>query len=396
MGNRPCAVAVVALVLGCGADSAHAPAPRPAPERVASAAADVPPRAVEDEAEQGTETPLVESASAEEPPAEEPPSEPAPNEGEPWGVRASRSASGLLLVEGDVDPMELPASRSTSVGGPNDGGVVGAVGMPLVGPGFRFNPRRPLGARFGTVELVQSLMRAAAAVEREMPGSELWINDLGLQEGGPIRGHGSHQAGRDVDTLFFYLDDERQPIESVAVPVDPRGVGWDFKDLEDPDDDVRMRLDLPRTWRFAQAMIEDDRISINRIFLAEHVRTLLLEQARRARAPRETVRKFESLTCQPSHPHDDHFHFRLFCTAEDIAGGCRDTGPIYYWHRQAMREAGAEIVRAGPRRRRPAATTTSAAQAREAAGPMHWRVQRFLAQRAEWEDPPRTGRPYCR
>jgi penicillin-insensitive murein endopeptidase len=258
--------------------------------------------------------------------------------------------------------------------------------------------------------LVQALIRAAAAVESSAPGSTLVINDVGYAAGGPIVQHGSHQAGRDVDVLFYALDQQRNPMPAVGVPLEPNGRGWDFKDLADPTDDVRVVIDLARTWRFIQALLAVDGDHVQRIFIAEHIRTLLLQQAAKVRAPRRVVQRFEEITCQPSAPHDDHMHVRFFCSADDIAAGCYDTYPMYPWRSSWLRRNGSRpaMVGAWPeyqtrmqqRRQAADARTTSNeeehAQNRLAGAGWHVRVKQFLERRKAWEDEPHPGRTYCR
>lgn len=284
-------------------------------------------------------------------------------------------------------------STSTSIGGPNEGRLEGGVPLPRRAPGLFSNPRRPnREAYFGTYELVRSLVDAAAIVHRELPGGTLTINDIGFREGGTIEHHGSHRAGRDVDVLFYLLDPEGQPRASLAVPIDPEGQGTDYGDLVDPADDVPMQIDLPRTWRFVQALLADDDALVQRIFVVEHVRTMLLAEAARAHAPRAIVRRFEEVSCQPGYPHDDHLHVRYFCTAEDLGGGCEDATPIYPWRRDQLEEAGLEPVIAHPRRRsRETAPTTLPPEV-----PMDPAVRAFLDRRETWAHQPHPGRPYCR
>ncbi|MBZ0116756.1 MAG: penicillin-insensitive murein endopeptidase, partial [Sandaracinaceae bacterium] len=212
---------------------------------------------------------------------------------------------------------------------------------------------------------------------------------------GPIPHHGSHRVGRDADVLFYLLDREGRPIAPVGAFLDPRGRGYDFKDLAVPGDDVLVRLDAPRTWRFVQALLEGPHGGeVQRIFVAEHLRTLLLQQAERARAPRAVRDRFAEITCQPGYPHDDHFHVRFFCSAQDIGRGCQDASPIYPWRLQAL--GGVEPVLYRPRSDRPRAQTTTAAQARAEAGEMHSRVQEWLQMREAWMRAPHPGRTYCR
>jgi penicillin-insensitive murein endopeptidase len=296
--------------------------------------------------------------------------------------------------------LSLDGSQSVSMGSTGNGRLIGGVPLPIKGPGFLHNPRRPEEARYATVETVQTIIRSAAAVAEAFPDSTLVVNDLCLREGGPIAQHGSHQNGRDADILFYYLDSKGKSMPSVGIPLDPRGWGWDFKDLTIAKDDVRLQIDLKRSWRFMQALIENSGDLIQRIFIVEHLRTLLLQEAERVKAPRKVRARFEEVTCQPSTPHDDHMHVRFFCTADDIKAGCQDNYPIYPWRRKALREVDIDPVVAKKldRRLRKAVKkrTTSPAEARKRAGPMHIRVKRFLDQRESWLPKPHPGRPYCR
>ncbi len=292
--------------------------------------------------------------------------------------------------------LALPPSTSTSIGGPNDGSVEGAVAFPLAGPGFRYNPRRRPEARFGTVEMVQALVRAARVVHEEIPGGELLVNDLGHEHGGAIPQHGSHRAGRDVDVLFYLLDAEGRPMTSVGAPLDPAGEGVDFRDLAVAEDDVPLRLDAARTFRFVRALLEDEHAAVQRIFVAEHVRALLVAHARSIGAPASVLARLDDVTCQPGSPHDDHLHVRFFCAPDDIARGCHDEDPIYPWRREALRAAGVAPTRARPRPDRPRAETTSPEAARARAGPMHPDVVAWLERREAWLRPPHPGRRYCR
>jgi len=293
----------------------------------------------------------------------------------------------------------LPAaSHSTSIGSPTNGRIVGAVPMPLQGPGFRYNDRRSQDARYGAAEVVRAIATAAAVVERELPGSELVVNDIGLVEGGKIAHHGSHRAGRDADLLFFLLDDHAQPIGSVGAPLDPNGIGFDYKDLSLAEDDVRVHFDAARTWRFVRALLEDDQAEVQRIFVVEHLRTELLAEAERSAAPAAVVARFADVSCQPSYAHDDHLHVRWFCSVEDLRAGCEDAAPLYPWREQALRAAGVEPVLAKRARSEdPAPVVTNEQAEREVLRRApHPDVLAFLKRRKAWERQPHPGRPYCR
>ncbi len=296
--------------------------------------------------------------------------------------------------------LALPGSATTSLGGPSSGKLVGGIALPDSGPGFVHNHERPDAARFGSIELVQLIARAAERVAQQLPGSVLVVNDLGLEAGGPIAQHGSHQNGRDADILYYTLDQKRVPIPSVGVPLDPTGKGWDFKDLSIASDDQRVQLDAPRSWRFVQALLELAPESVQRIFMVEHVRSMLLAQADKVHAPKAVRERFADVTCQPEAPHDDHLHLRLFCTPQDMAAGCLDSPPVYPWRRDALKALGLSpmIASAYTKPEHDAAhkRITTPKQARAKAGRMDARVLQFLHEREVWLKRPHPGRAYCR
>jgi penicillin-insensitive murein endopeptidase len=373
------ALACCALLAACGGSSNAGRSARATDEiatHEARALAEQPRRVPADRTTSAVQAPVVAAVVA-APPA--PPPAPDP-------------VAELLALGGD---------HSTSVGAPGNGSLIGGVALPDGGPGFMHNPKRPTEARYGSVELVQAIVRAAAVVEHELPGSGLVVNDIGLEHGGRIAQHGSHENGRDADILFYVLDRDRKPLPSVGVPIEPDGTGYDYKDLHDPNDNVLVRLDAPRTWRFVQALIEDRGDQLQRIFLVEHVRAMLLAQAERVHAPKNTRELFEAATCQPGTPHDDHMHVRLYCTPEDMAAGCLDKPPIYPWHRDALAALGLQpiletVKNRAQRNAEVEERTTSRAEARASSGPMSKEVRRFLVRREAWAKQPHPGRLYCK
>jgi len=300
---------------------------------------------------------------------------------------------------GGPDPLTLEGSYSTSIGDPNHGRLDGGVPLPLHGPGYRFTPRKKIERRHGTVELVRALVRSAVAVHEQMPGATLTFGDISMPQGGDIKGHGSHRAGRDADVMFYLQHPDGTHADGLAVPLDPKGEGTDYNDLEDPADDVPLKIDVPRTWAFVQALLSDDGVQIQQIFIVEHLRAMLLDHAKSIGAPKDVMQRFADITCQPRFPHDDHMHIRAFCTAEDIAKGCEDVSPMYPWQRQLLKAQSVEPVFAKPVKAKPKGKRpklTSVEEARAKAGPMHPSVVEFLDRRDAWAKKPRVNRPYCR
>ncbi len=328
-----------------------------------------------------------------------------------WGCRTNGPSSSTTVETSPSSradrpsPTDEPADAaeidwnsfsSTSLRNPNDGSLVGGVPLPLSTRGLRFNPNRDPAARYGTVEVVRALVKAGRIVHEELGGLPVTINDLSYERGGPIPRHSSHQNGRDVDVFFYQLGPDGEPIDSVGAFFDPSGAGVDFRELADPSDDVPLRLDMPRTWRFVQALIEDEAANLQSIYLAEHLRSLLLDYARKRGAPEWTLARFAEMTCQPDYPHDDHFHFRFYCSADDIEAGCRDSAPIYPWRQKALAKIGIEPLSLLPKRQEARTKTVGHEEARRAAGPLDSEVERWLDRRKQWLARPHPGRTYCR
>ena len=124
---------------------------------------------------------------------------------------------------------DLPSLGSMSVGTPNAGGLVNgvqAVASPL------YSLVSP-GSAWGTRETLDYLNTAVAAVHEEFPGTvPLALGDIGARNGGALRPHISHQAGRDLDISFYYRD----------------GTHWYARGTRD-------NLDFPRLWAFVRALI---------------------------------------------------------------------------------------------------------------------------------------------
>ncbi len=300
--------------------------------------------------------------------------------------------------DGEIDPMSLTPAFSASIQNPTDGWLVGGVPLPMEGVGFRFNPNKEARRRYGTVELVQALIRASSSVAKAHPGGTLTVNDIAMPGGREVGGHASHRNGRDVDVMFYLVDADGSPYPSKSIPIEPDGSGVDYRELGVAEDDVPVALDVPRTWAFVANLLADERAHVNRIFVVEHVRSLLLAHAESVDAGVLVRQRFEEVTCQPKFPHDDHFHIRFYCSADDIAAGCEDTFPIYPWH-EAHLAAQGTTVRLAKKRPRPKPKLVSVAEATRRAkkkyGAFHPEVKAFLERRKAWVAKPHPGRTYC-
>ena len=296
------------------------------------------------------------------------------------------------LVE---SPVAATKRNSSSLGSVVDGSLRDGARLAQQGPGFRRRPDKPLTTTYGVDELVFALQQAARGVGQAYPGSELTIGDIALEIGGPLDGHASHQSGRDVDVMFYLLNDEKQPVAGRAIPIEPDGHGYDYNDLAKLEDDERVWFDVDRNTDFIFRLLAEPSIEVQRIFLADHLRSTIAKRAASLKLPKEVQARFLEVTCQPKFPHDDHFHIRIYCDAADIAEGCPDMPPIFSWHKARLREQNVAAKLAG--RPKPSrAKQTSMAQAKAQAGTLHPEVEAFLQRRKTWAEPSASSGPSCK
>jgi penicillin-insensitive murein DD-endopeptidase len=229
----------------------------------------------------------------------------------------------LLAIARDSSaepPAEPPQARPASIGAPMAGSLAGGAVLPKRGAGFAvMHKTLERRARFGTEELVRLVEGAAAAVRRQDRGARLMVADLSQRRGGPFEHHGSHQSGRDADLAFFMRDRDGRPV----APADFIAFDRNGYSVDPP---LAYRFDTARNWALVAALLASDRAEVQWIFVAEHLKRLLLEQADASGASPALVARARRVLRQPgAKSHWDHFHVRVRCPA-DGEQICRDWG----------------------------------------------------------------------
>jgi penicillin-insensitive murein endopeptidase len=189
--------------------------------------------------------------------------------------------------------------------------------------------------------MVAAVTRAASAVVHAYPGgAPLRVGDVSFPNGGRHPRHGSHRVGRDVDVIFYLTDATGRSV---------RGRGWLGFDRfgaaretvapegAAPSNDVFF-FDDARNWHFVRTLLSDDEVPVQWIFCSRGIKARLLEYAVRIEEDPEVVFRAAWVLHQPArgHPHHDHFHVRVACTAAEQAAGCVNTGPVWPWIRSAV------------------------------------------------------------
>jgi penicillin-insensitive murein endopeptidase len=245
-------------------------------------------------------------------------------------LRPLRAALLAALAAASCTAFEPPALAppGTSVGTANEGWLVEGVLVPDRATGLEAYRERE--RRYGTRRMAEILAETAAWLAERYPDATLWVGDLSAGAGGAVVGHHSHRSGRDVDLLFF--------ARSADGSVGRRARFWKFGEdglavgVSPP-----VRLDLERNWALLAHLLETYPQDVQWIFVSRGVKAVLLAYALAAGADLETVERAVSVLSQPSDssPHDDHFHMRLYCAADDLPYGCADRPPIWPWVRRA-------------------------------------------------------------
>ncbi|MBI3206741.1 MAG: penicillin-insensitive murein endopeptidase [Polyangiaceae bacterium] len=233
----------------------------------------------------------------------------------------------LLTVGCFGIPTPLAPSVDGSVGVPHAGVLRGAEELPVRGPGFaRLRPKSP--NYWGNPRLVRGISAAARAVTEAAPGgAPLLVGDISAKRGGKIPGHRSHRTGRDVDLLFYLTTPSGASVPS------PGFVKVATDGLSQVKDDHYLRLDVERNWILVRELVRSKEAQVQWLFASRSVEALLVDYARARGEPLDVIWRAETMLLEPgdSSPHDDHFHVRFACSADEEVAGCEGGGPRWEW-----------------------------------------------------------------
>ena len=216
-------------------------------------------------------------------------------------------------------------SLSLSIGLPHKGALKNGEVLPASGEGYHLmSTVKERRARFGVSELIQLIKWSTWKVHQKHHGATIAVGDLSKRTGGEFDHHASHQNGRDVDLVFYALNPKGASVSvNEMIPYDKNGYS-----VTPP---MTYRFDTARNWTLVRELVESRKAHVQWIFVAEHLKTLLLEYAEASGASKQTIWRASQMMKQPSNSaHWDHFHVRIYCPANDKPE-CRDFGPKWGW-----------------------------------------------------------------
>lgn len=154
---------------------------------------------------------------------------------------------------------------------------------------------------WGTQETIESLVTAFRAVRKLFPGARARLSHIGLQTGGWLRPHKSHQSGRDADLGFFYKGDGRP--------------GGRLKNIV-------KAFDLPRNWALIKALITQSDVQI--VWVDRGIQKILRDHALKTGEDKAWVdrifRAGKDSLLQHARRHHDHFHVRFYAPRSQELG----------------------------------------------------------------------------
>ncbi len=187
--------------------------------------------------------------------------------------------------------------------------------------------------RGGVERLILAVEHAAQVVTETHPDSALLrVGDVAYLDGGQHPRHHSHRSGRDVDIMFYVLDAAGNSVRPDGAHAFSRyGVAFE---------DGALHFDEARNWTLLRTLLVDPSIDVQWLFVSRGVKSLLLDYAIVHEQDPDVLMRAAYVLAQPENaqPHDDHVHVRVYCSPEERAGACIDTGYRWPWLRRIVEE----------------------------------------------------------
>jgi len=224
-------------------------------------------------------------------------SRPAAVRGPAESSAANRETPAALLSLSDEElarrvETDVASLGSLSIGLPNSGILVNPVSMPE-GPYWQVSPTAEVWGTEETIAAVEAVLSKVHEVYPDAP--PILVGDISGADGGRLKRHLSHQAGRDIDFGFFFKG--AQPASLVA--------------------GTAANLDLPKNWAFIRALVTET--DVEAIFLDIRVQRLLYKYALSICEDREWLdrvfrfpRGYRGAIISHERGHRNHYHVRFY------------------------------------------------------------------------------------
>jgi penicillin-insensitive murein endopeptidase len=139
-----------------------------------------------------------------------------------------------------------------------------------------------------------------------------------------------------VDVLFFLSDARGRSVRGRGFyAFDRRGVSVRSDAPAGGPPRELAFFDVARNWALVRELVLDEQALVQWIFCADGVKAQLLAYGAAHEPNPQALVRAAYVLHQPSRGriHDDHFHIRIGCSAQDRMTGCVDPGPVWPWFR---------------------------------------------------------------
>lgn len=216
--------------------------------------------------------------------------------------------------------LAAPAQASTCHGRPGAGSIAGAVALPASGANFEAYSR--LGVQMGRthvhVRVREVVLDAYAALARSLPGKHYVYGETGLEEGGRMRPHRTHQNGLSVDFMVPVLDVQGRSVALPSSPLNKFGYGVEF-DAQGRADGLRIDFEaLAEHLAELRQAATKRKVGIALVIFDPALKPALLKTARG-----KELQGLPFMKGKPWIRHDEHYHvdFAVPCQPMKLKAG---------------------------------------------------------------------------
>lgn len=232
---------------------------------------------------------------------------------------------------GAVTPATEPATpTSQCFGSVGHGRITGAVQLPASGANFvaYSGVGTALGRTYVHASVRDIAVEAYAALALSAPATVYEYGETGLQYGGPIKPHRTHQSGASIDFMVPVRDRAGTSVALPASALNKFGYAWEF-DERGRAGELHIDFEAIAAHLLALKQAADrHRVPIERVIFDPRLRALLMRTRHGAQ-----LAGLPFMKQQPWIRHDEHYHvdFKLPCgalaAAWAVSTGHMETAP---------------------------------------------------------------------
>ncbi len=211
----------------------------------------------------------------------------------------------------------VPVQASTCYGRVGAGSIAGAVALPA--SGANFEAYSSLGVRMRRTHVHarvhEVMLDAYAALARSAPGKRFVYGETGLEHGGRMRPHKTHQNGLSVDFMVPVVDGNGKSVPLPSSPLNKFGYGLEF-DAQGRAGELRIDFEALAAHLVAlREAAQRNQVGIALVILDPPLMAALMKTAQGKK-----LRGLPFMKGKPWIRHDEHYHVDFAVPCKPAAG----------------------------------------------------------------------------